>query len=278
MASETDILSALATYREHIGRVNHRAMSTLIPQIEAASMDDPDLFECPEEEEEMCVEYVLGLVGASKHSTRPPIERTSDLLKNWDVLAPQLALDGASVNADSEWRAANRKAYTSAILQGLGRFGCPTGTWALPRDFEILMRHVDSLEGPGWYMFRDIGEKLVFWEGWGQSEYGVRDESVKARCKSGQCIIEHTVEVDEDYDVAGGWACGEKGNESTCYAIYSRPKGGKSEVWSWRYVAFMGQFGTRIFEDIIAVLDWYHQRGQPTEEEFTVTAEEVFSP
>lgn len=109
-------------------------MSTLIPQIEAASMNDPDLFESPEEEEEMRVEYVLGLVGASKGSTRPPIERTSDLLKNWDVLAPQLALDGAAVNADPEWQAASREAYTSVILQGLGRFECPTGTWKLPRD------------------------------------------------------------------------------------------------------------------------------------------------
>ncbi|KAF3061328.1 hypothetical protein GL218_04302 [Daldinia childiae] len=122
MPSESDILSALTAYREHISTVNYRAMKAIIPQIEAADMEDLDLWSYPEEEEESRLEFVYGLFGlAGASDTNPPIKRASDILEHWDVLAPQLALDGAALHFDPAWRATQRKAYLAAVMEGLGR-------------------------------------------------------------------------------------------------------------------------------------------------------------
>ncbi|KAI1206763.1 uncharacterized protein F4807DRAFT_469977 [Annulohypoxylon truncatum] len=262
MASEADVLSALAAYREHIGRANHRAMSVLIPRAESVSADDPDLFESPEKEEETRLDYVLRLVGAPEENAQPPIERPSDALKYWDVLAPQLALDGASRHSDPEWRAAKREVYTSAILQGLSRFECPPE------------------QGPGWRMLRDTTEQLIFWKGQGVDRNLASADSLAERTqnrrRSGRYILEQTYGHKQKYDVAAGFMCG-SGNESTSYIVYSRPKGDANQAWSWRYVAFLGQFGIGVFNDVIALLDWYQKYGEPDERDFTADAE-VFAP
>ncbi|KAI1771873.1 hypothetical protein F4818DRAFT_193155 [Hypoxylon cercidicola] len=269
MASESDVLSALAAYREHIGGNNHRVMSALIPQIESVDMDEPDIFESPEEEEGARLGYVSTLLGIPEGNTQPPIERPSDVLEYWDVLAPQLALDGASVHPDPVYRTAKRKAYTSAVLRGLEPIECPTGTWTFPRDFEVVMQNVDTLEGPGWSLFREQGEHLIFWEG-----CKIDDKRMGKKCETGQEIMNN---VGIKYDVAGGWACG-YGNESVCYIMYSRLKGATDQDWSWRYVANLGQFGIEIFDDVKAVLGWYQGLVEPTESDFEITAEEVFAP
>ncbi|RYC62019.1 hypothetical protein CHU98_g4203 [Xylaria longipes] len=254
MASESVVLSALAAYREHITGVNRRALSTLIPQIETLTLDEPDLFESPEEETEVRLQYALRLVGAPRANTQPPIKRPSDILHHWAVIAPQIALDAP------------------AVLSGLERIECPTNTWTLPADFGIVMRHVDSLEGPGWRMLREMSERLIFWEGWGMAGF-VDVDRVEQSVRSGDDIINTTVGINDEYEVAGGWACG-RGNEATCYVMYSRCKGG--EDWSWRYVADLGQYGTEVFDHIVALLDWYKTYDEPSENDFKVTAGEVF--
>ncbi|KAI2472269.1 hypothetical protein F4781DRAFT_383982 [Annulohypoxylon bovei var. microspora] len=82
------------------------------------------------------------------------------------------------------------------------------------------------------------------------------------RCRTGQEITDNPFLLNEEYDVAGGWACG-RGNEC--------------QDWSWRYVAFLGQFGMEIFEDVVTLLNWYKKHGEPIEQDFTVIAEEVKS-
>ncbi|KAI0906868.1 hypothetical protein F4824DRAFT_363635 [Ustulina deusta] len=272
MASESAVLSALAAYREHIASVNHRAMSVLIPQIETVTADDPDLFDSPEEETDARLQYTLRLIGAPQANTQPPIERSPDVLRHWAIVAPQVGLDGATAHLDLAWRAEMRDAYTAAVLRGLERIECPTGTWTLPADFRVVMRHVDSLEGPGWRLLRDMSERLIFWKGWGVPGFVDADQEEKS-VRSGRDIINKTVGIDDEYDVAGGWACG-SGNEATCYLMYSRLKGG--EDWSWRYVASLGQFGTEVFNDVVALLHWYKTYGEPSEGDFDVTADEVF--
>ncbi|KAI1115457.1 hypothetical protein F5Y14DRAFT_129931 [Nemania sp. NC0429] len=273
MATETAVLSALASYREHIAGVNHHAMSALIPQIETVTLDDPDLIESPEEETEARLKYTLRLVGADQANTSPPIERPSDVLRHWAVIAPQVGLDGASAHPDPAWRAEMRDAYTAALLRGLERIQCPTSTWTLPADFGVAMRHVDSLEGPGWRLLRDMSERLIFWEGWGVPWFFEADQ-VEQSARTGDAIINETVGIDVEYEVAGGWACGD-GNEATCFVMSSRRKETDAD-WSWRYVASLGQFGTKVFDDLAALLEWYKTYGEPIERDFNVIADEVF--
>ncbi|KAF3061329.1 hypothetical protein GL218_04302 [Daldinia childiae] len=277
MPSESDILSALTAYREHISTVNYRAMKAIIPQIEAADMEDLDLWSYPEEEEESRLEFVYGLFGlAGASDTNPPIKRASDILEHWDVLAPQLALDGAALHFDPAWRATQRKAYLAAVMEGLGRIECPTGKWELPQDWLFLIEHVDSLEGPGWYRLRDHCEMLIFWQGWGAFGSYIRAEGWMRRCVTGEKILELTAyEFEDKYEIAGGLESGQ-GNASVCYIMYSRLKEGENRDWSWRYVTTRGQFGVDVFENVVELLDWYKNRSQPRESDCYITAEEVF--
>ncbi|KAH7117451.1 hypothetical protein EDB81DRAFT_892313 [Dactylonectria macrodidyma] len=274
-ATEADILAALGRYRAYIAEVNHRAMSTILPTVETARIDNPGLFESPEEEEEARLDFFDRLIDPPS-DVQPPIERPSDVLVHWDSVVSQLSLDGTSVNADPEWRATMRDMYRSAILDGLGRLECPTGQWMLPLDFEILMRHVDSLEGHGWAKLRDETERLIFWAGWGGPGSGSEThELIQKRVMAGQTIVGKTHGF-YNYDIAGGWLSGE-GRESRVYVAYTRPKGDESQGWSWRYLVTLGQFGSESFDDIMAVLDWYKHHSELDEVEFEVTAEEIFA-
>lgn len=160
------ILAALLSYRTHIGGRNHRAFSVIIPDIEAADPDDPDLFESDAELEEVRLEFTLRLVG-SGHGTRPPITRPSDVLTYWEDLAPRLALDGASVYHDASWRDEMRDVYMRGVLRGLNeRCSGLAATWEFPTDLAVVLQHVDSLEGPGWHQYREEHETVIFFEGW----------------------------------------------------------------------------------------------------------------
>ncbi|KAI1138323.1 hypothetical protein F5Y05DRAFT_35631 [Hypoxylon sp. FL0543] len=275
----TAVLAALLSYRTHISSLNHRAFSAVVPEVEAAVPEDPDLFESDEELEEARFEYILGLVGGVV-DTRPPITRPSDVLTHWDVLAPQLALDGASVYHDASWRDQMRDAYMRGVLRGLNE-RCPdlATTWEFPADLADVLQHVDSLQGPGWYKYRDEHESVIFFEGW-VHDGGPGDlvENVAAgRVRTAGEIIGKTVGIGEDYEIAGGWACGEKGNEASCYVVYGRRRdAGEDRGWSWRYVACLGQFGTLVFENVAELLEWYKSYGEPQEDDWSVSAEEVF--
>ncbi|KAL6415440.1 putative fad binding domain-containing protein [Ilyonectria robusta] len=281
--TESDILAALARYRTHIAEVTHRAMLRILPVVEAARLKKTYSRVTIEEEEERRFKYLSRLIALPEGNTQPPIKRPSDVLEHWDLIASQVSLDGTTVNDDPEWRAAKREMYRSAILEGLGHLECPTGQWTLPPDFEILMQHVDGLEGHGWSMLRDVSERLIFWVGWGSEGVLETYESIQQRVMTGEAILDEmgydeTDEYDEmrDYDIAGGWLSGE-GGESGVYVIYSRLKD-ESEGWSWRYVAAQGQFGTEIFDNIVAVLDWYKGECEPVDIELKINAKDVFAP
>ncbi|KAI1460212.1 hypothetical protein F4805DRAFT_418616 [Annulohypoxylon moriforme] len=271
--TEATILAALDTYRKRVGQLNHRNMSILIPQIESVKADDPDLFESPEEEEEARLEYLLRILDTSQEDTQPPISRPSDLLKNWDVLAPQLSLDGVCITLDPEQRGAKREAYKSGILRGLAQFECPTGTWTFPPDFEILMQHVDSLEGHGWPQRREWDGYYIFWEGWGPRSHHGDFKNIGEKCMSEEAI--HKLGFDE-YDVAAGFECG-IGLAKFTVVMYSRLKGDtREDGWMWRYGAWMGQFGFEVYDDIVSFLEWYQRYNEREGEGLTLTAQDVF--
>ncbi|KAH7153578.1 hypothetical protein EDB81DRAFT_791628 [Dactylonectria macrodidyma] len=282
--TESDILAALDSYRAHIGEVSHRAMSTMIPAIEAACEEDPGIAEeMSEEEVEECrILYLELILGFDRSETQPPIERPSDILTHWDAIAEQVTLNGTMVHADTERRATKREMYRSAILDGLGRFECPTGQWAFPPDLEILIQHVDSLEGHGWYQLRDRGG-LVFWVGWGSVGALETYERVQRRVMSRQDILAEALLSDlarDKYEMAGGWRCG-TAVKSCVYVVYSRPRStdteDKNQGWSWRYIACFGGSGDYIFDDIVAVLDWLKHLDGPDEQAIEVYAEDVFA-
>ncbi|KAF7550320.1 hypothetical protein G7Z17_g5808 [Cylindrodendrum hubeiense] len=267
--TEPDVLAALSRYRARIAEANHRAMLAIIPQIEGADPKGPDYFASVEDEEGWPVEqvhYILGIDG-----TLPPIERPSDVLDKWDLIVQQATLDGTWVAIDPEWRAGMREIYRSAILEGLGHLECPTGEWALPHDFQIIMQHADSLVGHGWYRLRDISEQLIIWEGMSESY-----EQIQQNVMTGEDILDITSGLDDSrtYDIAGGWVCGH-GNESGFYIVYSRPTWDKSRGWSWRYLVSQGQFGCEIYDDIVAVLDWYSDQNEPNETDIEDAVREI---
>lgn len=276
---ESAILDALSSYRKRIGSHNHRAFSAIIPEIEATVPEDPNLFDSDEKLEQARLQFTLRLIGDGEN-THPQVTRPSDVLSHWEDLAPQVALAGASVDHDAGWRDEMRDVYTRGVMRGLNE-RCPglVPTWEFPADLDAVLKHVDSLEGPGWHKYREDHESVVFFEGWARGgRTGDLTEDFAARLvRTADEIIDETVGVGEEYEIAGGWACSEKGNEATCYAVYSRPKdAGGDRDWSWRYVASLGQFGTQIFQDVVELLEWYKSYGEPKEEYWGVTAEEVF--
>ncbi|OTB10948.1 hypothetical protein K445DRAFT_27146 [Daldinia sp. EC12] len=255
--SEPIILAALSLYRTYIGTHNHRAFSAIILDIDAADPDDPDLFESDEELEEARLEFTLRLIGDG-HDTRPPITHPSDVLTHWEALAPQLALDGASVYHDASWRNEMRDIYTRGVIRGLNERCSNTVTaWEFPSDLAVVLQHVDSLEGPGWYKYRKDYESVIFFEGWVRDGGAgdLMEETALGRARTAGEIIDRTVGLGED-----------------------RPRGTAREQqgWSWRYVACLGQFGTHVFENVVELLEWYKSYGEPREEDWGVSAEEVF--
>ncbi|KAK8126963.1 uncharacterized protein PG998_002722 [Apiospora kogelbergensis] len=278
--SEPEILAALASYREHIGSLTYHALSDLIPKIEAAEPDDPDDF-TEDEIRECLLEAVLCVVG--ENDVIPPITCPTDVLTHWKSLAPQLALDGAAACHDTAWRDEMRAAYTRGVLRGLNE-RCQSelvAAWEFPADLAVVLQHVDSLEGNGWYRYREHNETVVFLEGW-RSDAGLTSDGMEeiaaGRVRTPAEIAEVAFIFEEEYEIAGGWACGEKGNEASCYVAYSRPRdGGEERKWSWRYVASLGQYGEEFFEDVVGLLNWYKSYDEPRESDWDVFFLDIFS-
>lgn len=285
--TEPAILAALSAYRTHIGCLNRRAFSAMIPEIEAIDPEEPDLFESTEELDEARLKFVLRLIDHHPPAElHPAITRPSDLLTHWDTLTPQLVLDGAAVHPDTSWRDEMRDMYKEGVLRGLneqcplpapGAAGDrpPLDAWEFPADLAVVMQHVDSLEGPGWPQFREHNETVIFFERWLPWR-----EDLAERVRTPDEIADETGDLGDDYVIAGGWACGMIGNEATCYVVYCRPRDVRGEEqtrgWSWRYVADLGQYGTHVYEDVVELLEWYKSYSEPREQEWSVHSGEVF--
>ncbi|KAI6089022.1 hypothetical protein F4821DRAFT_232749 [Hypoxylon rubiginosum] len=172
-----------------------------------------------------------------------------------------------------------RDVYKQGVIRGLNeRCSGLVTTWEFPADLAVVLQHVDSLEGPGWPKYCKEHESIIFFEGWvGGGELGdLMEEIVARRARTADEIMNQTG-LGQRYEIAGGWACGRKGNEMACYAVYSRLRdAGEERGWSWRYVACLGQFGTCVFKNVVELLEWYKSYGEPREEDWGVSADEVF--
>ncbi|KAK6210825.1 hypothetical protein LQW54_005873 [Pestalotiopsis sp. IQ-011] len=87
------------------------------------------------------------------------------MLTHWDELTLQLSLDGTLVSRDESWREETREIYMRGVLKGLNE-KCSgfVSQWEFSADFAVILKHADSLEGPGWYRFREWSEAVVFFD------------------------------------------------------------------------------------------------------------------
>lgn len=274
--SEAEVLNALSSYRKSIRDANHRVFSTLIPIVEAAMPDDPDRFETEEALKEARLSFIHQILGTDPQDVVPPITRPSDVLTHWDELAPQLSLDGTLVSRDESWREETREIYMRGVLNGLNeKCSGLVSQWEFPADFAVILKHADSLEGPGWYRFREWSEAVVFFDfGYGS----LTEDTVAEQVRAPDEITDQLGFLKEDYEIAGAWRCGDKGNEATCHIMYSRPRGaGEEREWSWRYVACLGQWGINVYENVVELLEWYKSYMEPKDEsDWNITDQEVF--
>ncbi|KAI0156268.1 hypothetical protein BJ166DRAFT_532439 [Pestalotiopsis sp. NC0098] len=274
--SEAEVLNALSLYRKHIRDANHRAFSALIPMVEEATPDDPDWFESEEELEEARLAFIHDILGTHPQGVQPPITRPSDVLTHWDELVPQLSLDGTLVSRDASWREEMRGIYMRGVLKGLNEKCSGLATkWEFPPDFAVTLKHADSLEGPGWYRFREWTEAVVFFQFEGGS---VTEDMVAEQVRAPDEITDQLGFLKEDYEIAGAWRCGDAGDEASSHIMYSRPRAaGEEGDWSWRYVACLGQYGINVYENVVELLEWYKSYREPRDEsDWNITDQDVF--
>lgn len=274
--SEAEVLNALSLYRKHIRDANHRAFSALIPMVEEATPDDPDWFESEEELEEARLAFIHDILGTHPQGVQPPITRPSDVLTHWDELVPQLSLDGTLVSRDASWREEMRGIYMRGVLKGLNeKCSGLVSDWEFPPDFAVILKHADSLEGPGWYRFREWSEAVIFFQFEGGS---VTEDMVAEQVRAPDEITDQLGFLKEDYEIAGAWRCGDAGDEATSHIMYSRPRAaGEEGGWSWRYVACLGQYGINVYENVVKLLEWYKSYREPRDEsDWNITDLDVF--
>ncbi|KAF4423049.1 putative FAD binding domain-containing protein [Fusarium austroafricanum] len=167
-------------------------------------------------------------------------------------------LDGGSANPDTEWRNTQREEYKAGIMEGLSTLECPTGQWEFPPDLDIVMNHIDSLEGGGIRWLRQM-DSFIFWLGWGDLQ-GPRTQSYHAgQIKTGTEIAKW-YEIEDEFDIAGGFKMG-SGTKCWSHAFYSRPKNDESQGWFWRYGGGAYASCGEVFENMVEVLDWYKNFG-----------------
>lgn len=218
---ESAILDALSSYRDCIRSRNHRAFSAIIPEIEATVPENPYFFDSDGKLDDARLEFTLRLI-VDGENAHPQVTRPSDVLSHWEKLAPQVAPDGTSVDHESSCRDEMRDFYKRGVMQGLNeRCSGLVPTWEFPADLAVVVRHVDSLEGPGWHKYRQEHGGVIFFQGWvrGARTGNLTEDVAAGLVRTADEIIDHTPGVGEEYEIAGGWACGGKGNDATCYAV-----------------------------------------------------------
>lgn len=194
------------------------------------------------------------------------------VLDRWDdlVALPELALDGTVVEHDEARRALLSEQYRAGIVAGLQQ---QQGDDAppFPAEFSVLMANVDSLEGPGWPLWRENGQQMRFWDGLGESEEDVAQrvwtDLDELKAKAGEA----------SWELRAGWECG-VGPDATCFVVYYRDAQSEDErrwSWGWRYVV---QVETTVwaFEDIVELLGWYKTFHEPVLEDIDLVSGPVF--
>ncbi|CAJ2505828.1 Uu.00g132220.m01.CDS01 [Anthostomella pinea] len=199
--TEPEIVTAIASYRQHIVEHNRQVFAKLVQQAGTA--------EAPADWGED--DAVEARPGDDPRRIRAP----RDVLDRWDdlVALPELALDGTVVEHDGARRAILREQYRAGFVGGLQQQDDDAPPF--PADFAMLMAHVDRLKGPGWPLWRENKQQVRFWDGLGDGEEAVAQrvwtdlDELKAKA------------VETSWEVRAGWECG-AGPDATCFLVYFR--------------------------------------------------------
>lgn len=273
--TEAEILGALADYRKHVLEHNKKVFMQLVHEAETAEIPE-DLDDDEETVAEMRREFMYHQLCVSRPDSLAPddpqrINVPRDVLDRWDALAaiPELALDDTTVERDEAQRAVSREQYRAGIEAGLREMGGEAAALRFPTDFAILMEHVDSLDGPGWPLYRENGQQMRFWDGLGETEDAVAErvwtdlDGLKA--KAGE----------KSWDVLAAWECG-MGPEATCFVVYYRDQEDQQKRdWRWRYVVQLGPT-VKVFDNVVELLGWYKTFWEPVLEDIDLISGRVF--
>lgn len=271
--TESEVLDALADYQKHILEHNKKVFAQLVHEAETA--EAPAHF-TSETIAEIRREFMYNQLCVSRPDnldTNDPrrINVPRDVLERWDdlVATPELALDGATVKRGEAQRAVSREQYRAGIEAGLRKMEGEAAELQLPADFAILMDHVDSLDGPGWPLYRENGQQIRFWDGLGEMEDAVAErvwtdlDALKG--KAGE----------KSWDVLAGWECG-AGPDATCFVIYFRDQGDQQRGdWRWRYVVQLGP-SIKVFDNVVELLGWYKTFNEPVLKNIDLVSGRVF--
>ena len=278
--TKSEILDALADYRKHILEHNRRVFAQLVLEAETAEapadFDNETIAEARREfmYNQLCVSRPHRLAADDPRRINVP----RDVLDRWDDLAavPELALDGTTAEGGeggAQRAAVSREQYRAGIEAGLRGMGGEEVAGQLqlqfPADFAVLMEHVNSLEGPGWPLYRENGQQVRFWDGLGEMGDAVAErvwtdlEGLKA--KAGE----------KSWDVLAGWECG-IGPDATCFVVYYRDLEDQQKAdWRWRYVVQLGPF-SEVLDNVVELLDWYKTFNEPVLEDIDLVYGRVF--
>ncbi|KAI5925836.1 hypothetical protein F4810DRAFT_708348 [Camillea tinctor] len=271
--TESEIIDALDDYRNHILEHNTKVFMLLVHVAETA--EAPEDFD-DEEIAEMRREFMWDQLCVSRPESLPTddprlITVPSDVLRWWDdiVAIPELALDGTVVIEAECQRAAWREEYRAGIEAGLRAMGGQAAKLWFPDDFAVIMEHVDSLEGPGWPLYREHYQQVCFWNGLGETA-----DAVAERVWTDPEALKRKVGR-RSWDVLAGWECG-RGADATCFIVYFRDQEDQRiGYWWWRYVVHLGP-DVYIFDSVVQLLGWYKTFREPALEFVDFIAGRVF--
>ncbi|GAD98118.1 hypothetical protein MGYG_05005 [Paecilomyces variotii No. 5] len=249
--SQEEILAALGHYRDRIRQHNRVVFERFVQHAEAAKPQKPMGAHRISEARQ---KFMYNLLYVSRPEMLNPalrINEPADVLANWDDFVQTFGLDGVYIHR-TDHQEQLRAAYKSGIEAGLRRIESDVG---FPTDFDVLMGHVDSLNGHGWPKYRAEGQQVRFWDGTGESQDEVAD-----RVYGGDdALLDKTGlnywDGPYGWKVAAGWECG-MGPETTCFVVYCQHEESGKE-WAWRYVAERGQYGVDVFDNVVEMLQWY---------------------
>ncbi|VUC28132.1 unnamed protein product [Clonostachys rosea] len=269
---ETEILQALAEYKDCVTRHNLSAVRRLVEYAATEEYLPEYLEEYPEDERaehieetdeeiaELRRDWTLGKLGwkGSELITRP-----EDVLTHWDVYSKRSGLTGAAFDdRDLEKRSEMMDSYIRGLRDGLQALGGEAAGLDLPQDFLVLFSKVDTLEGHKWYEEKDQDRQIVFFTGF--LDY----DEAKKRVLSDDGLKRNYAYLDGQYPdyehVVAGWKCGDA-PEGGCYVIYGRQK--LEDEPGWFYHVNKGQFGTEILRNVVDLLKWYQEYNVPDDAE-----------
>lgn len=96
-------------------------------------------------------------------------------------------------------------------------------------------------------------QQIFFWSGYSRCD---QDSTSYVRRVKTPEEIRKISQIDEEWEVAGGWTPGD-GPEGTFSIVYCRKPGETAWVWRYVFTGLQGLFEREIFDSLPELLVWY---------------------